>query len=159
MQEPNLRFRVLTKGSLIIALLLACSVCSNCRRKTPEPKPEQQPAESNVPDVAATVQSPPPAASSRIPLRILYVGLPNTQRQQDFVTFLGKHFTQVETADYNALREEQTGDCDVAIFDKDGLEWDALDINVSPRYSRATVTLGVPGAFWVRRVSRRMGYM
>ena len=74
-------------------------------------------------------------------------------------TFLGKHFKQVETADYNTFEEKQTKNCDVAIFDKDGLEWKPLNIRVSSRYSRATMSLGVPGAFWVRSVSRKMGYM
>ncbi len=87
------------------------------------------------------------------------MGLPDTERQKDFVTFLSGHFEQVDTADYFAFTEEQTRDCDVAIFDKDGLEWKSLDINVSGGYSRATVSLGVPGAFWIRRVSSRMGYM
>ena len=66
---------------------------------------------------------------------------------------------QVDTADYNAFDEEQTKDYDVAILDKDGIEWASLDINVSREYSRATVSIGVPGAFWIRRVSRKMGYM
>ena len=97
--------------------------------------------------------------SEKSDLRILYVGLPDTERQKDFVTFLGKHFKQVDTADYNAFDEEQTKDYDVAILDKDGIEWAALDIDVSREYSRATVSIGVPGAFWIRRVSRKMGYM
>ncbi|MHC4404178.1 MAG: hypothetical protein ACYTG0_31375 [Planctomycetota bacterium] len=101
----------------------------------------------------------PSASSGKIPLRVLYVGLPDAERQKDFVVFLGKHFKQVNTADYNAFTEEQTKDCDVAIFDKDGLEWKPLDINVSSGYSRATVSLGVPGAFWVRKVSPKMAYM
>ena len=81
---------------------------------------------------------------AKIPLRVLYVGLPGTERQKDFVTFLGKHFTQVDTANYNTFKEEQTRDCDVAILDKDGLEWAPLDIRVSSGYSRATVSLSVP---------------
>ncbi|MHC4241040.1 MAG: hypothetical protein ACYSU4_01470 [Planctomycetota bacterium] len=97
--------------------------------------------------------------SEKSDLRILYVGLPDTERQKDFVAFLGKHFKQVDTADYYAFTEEQTKDCDVAIFDKDGIEWAPLEIDVSDRYSRATVSIGVPGAFWVEKVSRKMGYM
>jgi len=92
-------------------------------------------------------------------LQILYVGLPDTERQKDFVAFLGKYFKEVDTVDYYAFTEEQTKDCDVAIFDKDGIEWASLKIDVSDKYSRATVSIGVPGAFWVRQVSRRMGYM
>ena len=97
--------------------------------------------------------------SEKSDLRILYVGLADTERQKDFVTFLGKHFKQIDTADYYAFTEEQTKDCDVAIFDKDGIEWAPLEIDVSDKYSRATVSIGVPGAFWVRKVSPKMGYM
>lgn len=97
--------------------------------------------------------------SRKLDLRVLYVGLQDTERQKDFVTFLGKHFKQVDTADYYTFEEEQTKDYDVAILDKDGIEWAALDIDVSHEYSRATVSIGVPGAFWIRRVSRKMGYM
>ncbi len=162
MEDQPTRFRILTRGFLTIGLLLAFSLCCGCRKETPEPapEPEQQSADSNVAETAKAAASQPPAASGKIPLRVLYVGLPDTERQNDFVTFLGEHFTQVDTADYNAFKEEQTKDCDVAIFDKDGLEWAALDIRVSPQYSRATVSLSVPGAFWVRSVSsRKMGYM
>jgi len=155
MKDQPMRFR----GLITIGLLLAFSLCWSCRKKTPEPEPEKQPADSNVAETATAIESQPPVASGKIPLRVLYVGLPDTERQNDFVTFLGKHFTQVDTADYNSFKEEQTKDCDVAIFDKDGLEWAPLDVDVSPQYSRATVSLGVPGAFWVRRVSRKMGYM
>lgn len=97
--------------------------------------------------------------SQNLDLRVLYVGLPDTERQTDFVEFLRQHFRQVDTADYNTFKEEQTKDCDVAIFDKDGLEWKSLDIRVSSQYSRSTISIGVPGAFWCRTVSSRMGYM
>lgn len=87
---------VLTRGFLTIGLLLACSLCWNCRKKTPEPQPEQQAADGSVAETATTVQSQPPAPSGKIPLRILYVGLPGTERQKDFLAFLGKHFTEVD---------------------------------------------------------------
>lgn len=159
MADQPMHFRTLTRIFFAISLLLASSLlCWSCRKKTPEPQPEQQVAGGSA-ETATTIASQPSAPPGKIPLRILYVGLPDTERKKDFVAFLGRHFTQVDTADYNAFEEEQTKDCDVAIFDKDGLEWAPLDIDVSPQYSRATVSLGVPGAFWVRRVSRKMGYM
>ncbi len=163
MNDQLIRLRAVMRTLLTVGVLLTMSPFWGCREKKPEPEPAEQVAESNAPEAVVettTVPKEQPAVSSgKIPLRVLYVGLPDTERQKDFVTFLGKHFTQVETADYNAFEEEQTKDCDVAIFDKDGLEWKALDIRVSSLYSRATVSLGVPGAFWVRRVSPKMGYM
>lgn len=144
-----------------VGLLLALSLCLGCRQA--EPGAQQQDAESNANDITVETATESKVRRSgspdKIPLRVLYVGLPDTERQKDFVSFLSGHFEQVDTADYGAFTEEQTQDCDVAIFDKDGLEWKSLDINVSGGYSRATVSLGVPGAFWIRRVSSRMGYM
>ena len=163
MIDKPVRLREVIRIVLTAGLLLAVSSCWGCRKKEPEPKPAEQVAESNAPETvvetASVPEEQPTASSGKIPLRVLYVGLPDTERQKDFVTFLGKHFTRVETADYNTFKEEQTKDCDVAILDKDGLEWKPLDINVSGQYCRATVSLGVPGAFWVRKVSQKMGYM
>ena len=163
MNDRLIRLKAVTRALLAAGVLLAMSPCWGCRDEKPEPEPAEQVAENNTPETvaeAATVPEEQPAVSSgKMQLRVLYVGLPDTERQKDFVTFLGKHFTQVETTDYNTFQEEQTKDCDVAIFDKDGLEWKPLDIRVSSRYSRATVSLGVPGAFWIRSVSRKMGYM
>ncbi len=148
MNDQLIRHEVVRRTLLAVGILLAISPCWS---KGSEPGP--------VAETKTAPQEQPAASPSKIQLRVLYVGLPDTERHKDFVTFLGKHFTQVETADYNTFKEEQTKDCDVAIFDKDGLEWKALNIRVSSRYSRATVSLGVPGAFWVRSVSRKMGYM
>ena len=163
MNDQLIRLKAMTRALLAVCVLLAMSPCWGCREKEPEPEPAERTAESNAPETVAETptvpQEQPAVLSGKIPLRVLYVGLPDTERQKDFVTFLGKHFTQVDTADYNTFEEEQTKDCDVAIFDKDGLEWKPLDIPVSSRYSRATVSLGVPGAFWVRSVSQKMGYM
>ncbi len=163
MNDQLIRLKAVMRTLLAASVLLAISSCWGCRDKEPEPEPAEQVAESSAPETVAettTVPQERPAVSpGKIPLRVLYVGLPGTERQKDFVTFLGKHFTQVDTGDYNTFQEEQTKDCDVAILDKDGLEWKPLDIRVSSRYSRATMSLGVPGAFWVRSVSRKMGYM
>ncbi|MHC4557915.1 MAG: hypothetical protein ACYTFW_17030 [Planctomycetota bacterium] len=146
MDKHTVRDRVLLVV-LTLWLVHALAIISGCKKKD-QPEDVQQ---AVGPDKIGTTE--------KFGLRILYVGLPDTERQKDFVEFLRKHFKQVDTADYNTFREEQTKDCDVAIFDKDGLEWKPLDINVSSQYSRATVSIGVPGAFWCRRVSSKMGYM
>ena len=162
MASQLLQFREAGYAFSAVGLLLAMALCFGCGEN--QPSSQQRLVESKRAIETAVEPAPepevqPPGLSGKIPLRILYVGLPETERQEDFVTFLSGHFEQVDTADYNAFTEEQTKDCDVAIFDKDGLEWKSLDIAVSSGYSRATVSLGVPGAFWIRRVSSRMGYM
>lgn len=146
MNKHTIRNRVLLVA-LTLWLVHALAITSGCKKKD---QPE---------DVQQAVGSEKIDTTGKFGLRILYVGLPDTERQRDFVEFLRKHFKQVDTADYNTFREEQTRDCDVAIFDKDGLEWKPLDINVSSQYSRATVSISVPGAFWCRKVSSKMGYM
>ena len=148
--------RKIVLAGLALWLVHALAISGGCKKK-------EQPADApQAIGPAGTEQVSAPErvnASGKVDLRILYVGLPNTERQKDFVDFLREHFEQVDTADYNTFTEEQTKDCDVAIFDKDGLEWKPLDINVSGYYSRATVSIGVPGAYWVRKVSSKMGYM
>ncbi len=147
---------------LATTLLLAASLYLGCRKEQPPTETQQQTTEQTTPP-QETVAEPQAetqlAASEKIPLKVLYVGLADTERQQDFVDFLGKHFEHVATADYNNFQESQTEDCDVAIFDKDGIEWRPLNIKVSDRYSRATMTIGVPGAFWCDRRRLKTGYM
>jgi hypothetical protein len=155
----------ITKRFVLAALALwlvhALATSGGCKKKE-EPADAPQaigPAKTENISASEKIDVDLAGAAGKLDLRILYVGLPNTERQKDFVEFLSRHFKQVDTADYNTFKEEQTKDCDVAIFDKDGLEWKPLDINVSSQYSRATISMGVPGAFWVRKVSSKMGYM
>lgn len=155
MNNLFIRSKTATCAILAAVAILSMSPCWG----DAEPEPAKQVAESDAPETKTAPKEQPATSPGKIPLRVLYVGVPDTGRQKDFVTFLAKHFTQVKTADYNNFKEEQTKDCDVAIFDKDGLEWKPLKISVSNRYSRATISLGVPGAFWIRSVSRKMGYM
>lgn len=150
--------RILLAASLLVVVLLHLG----CEKKQPAAEPQQevsnQLAASQGPLEEATAELEP-ATAGKIPLKILYVGLPDTERQKDFVDFLSDHFEQVEFADYYNFEEAKTEDCDVAIFDKDGIEWKPLEIKVSDRYSRATITIGVPGAFWCSRMDLKTGYM
>lgn len=104
-------------------------------------------------------------AVDKIPLRILYVGLPHTERQADFVSFLSRNFKEVKTVDLYAFKEEQTKDSDVVILDKDGIQWGSdggrplRDLQISAQYSRPTLSLGIPGAFWTDRMRLKTGYM
>ena len=145
--------------ALTLWLVFTLVILSGCKDKD-QPEDTQQAAEpQKIEHISASEKNKQGGTSEKLDLRILYVGLPGTERQKDFVEFLSQHFRQIDTADYNTFKEEQTKGCDVAIFDKDGLEWKPLDIEVSGQYSRATISIGVPGAFWCRRVSSKMGYM
>jgi hypothetical protein len=105
-------------------------------------------------------------AGDKIPLKILYVGLVNTERQKDFVSFFSDNFQEVKTADLYSFKEEQTNNSDVIILDKDGIQWanrdggkPLMDYPVSDQYSRPTISLGIPGAFWTDRMRLKTGYM
>jgi len=97
--------------------------------------------------------------SGKIGLRILYAGLPNTDRAKDFVDFLTTYFQQVETTDYNTFTGSHTADFDVAIIDHDGADTRAPRLRISRQYARATVTVGVPGAFLCSDLSLKTGYL
>ena len=89
----------------------------------------------------------------------MYAGLSNTDRSKDFVSFLKKHFRQVQTTDYNTFTGTHTADFDVAIIDYDGADTRSPRPNIRRQYARATVTMGVPGAFICSNLSLKTGYL
>ncbi len=110
----------------------------------------------------AAQKAPPP--DGKLPLRILYAGMPDTARQKDFVSFLGTHFVAVKSVDVKSFTETQAKDSDVVILDKDGIQWgsrggDPLsDLKLPETYTRATLSLGIPGAFLYNRMNLKPGY-
>ena len=105
-----------------------------------------------------------PSPESKISLRVLYVGMPGTARQKEFVSFLSKHFAQVKTVDVGSFTEQQADESDVVILDKDGIQWGGRggnplsDLKLPKDYSRATLALGIPGAFLYDRMRLKPGY-
>jgi len=103
-------------------------------------------------------------AEDKISLRILYAGMPDTARQKDFVSFLGKHFVEVKSVDVGSFTQEQAKDSDVVILDKDGIQWGSRgdkplrDLRLPKDYLRATLALGIPGAFLYDRMRLKPGY-
>lgn len=145
---------------LLLALIMTLSACK--KKTSPQAQDETQNglAES---DTQSQVQYE--TTDDKISLRILYVGLPNTERQKDFISFLSRNFTEVKTTDLYTFKEQQTKDSDVVILDKDGIQWGSRggkplrDLKVSNQYSRPTISLGIPGAFWTDRMRLKTGYM
>lgn len=113
-----------------------------------------------VPCVVAQEPSP----ESKIPLRILYAGMPDTARQQDFVSFLGRYFAEVKTVDVGSFKATQAENSDVVILDKDGIQWGdrgehpLFELRLGGDYNRATLALGIPGAFLYDRMNLKPGY-
>ena len=104
--------------------------------------------------------------SGKIPLKILYVGVEGTERSRDFVGFLNENFTEAKFANVRTFKEEQAKNSDVIILDKDGVEWGIsrvdfplTNITFSETYSKPTVSLGIPGAFFTDQMSLKTGYM
>ena len=145
---------------LLLALALALPAC----KKKESPQARDQTQNDSVKSVVQS-QSPQTIVGDKIPLKILYVGLPDTERQKDFVSFLSRNFIEVKTTGLDTFTEEQTKDSDVIILDKDGIQWASRggnplsDLRVSAQYSRPTLSLGIPGAFWTNRMRLKTGYM
>ncbi len=124
------------------------------------------PSESGTANsLASRPQIPETPPGEKVPLKILYVGLSETDREKDFVSFLSRHFTEVKSINLDAFKEDQTQGSDVVILDKDGIQWGSRggkplsDHGVSNGYTKPTVTLGIPGAFWASRMNLKTGYM
>ena len=103
--------------------------------------------------------------TEKMALKVLYVGVPDTERTKDFIAFLAENFNEVETTDVNAFKEAQTAGFDVVLLDKDGIEWGIsriehplAAIKFSEQYNRATISLGIPGAFFVDKMGLKPGY-
>ena len=137
-------------AALTIWFVFTLMIFVSCRKKE-QPEDTQQ--------AVPTEKTDKTDVSEKIGLRILYAGLPNTERSKDFVEFLAKHFKQVETTDYNAFKESETSGFDVTIIDYDGQDTRAPLPSISRQYSRATVTIGSPGADLGNRLSLKTGYL
>ena len=145
--------------ALSLWLVFGLAISGGCKKKEqPEEARQAVPAEESQ-QVPTAEEIDEIEVSEKIDLRILYAGLPNTERAKDFVDFLIKHFKQVETTDYNTFKGDKTAGFDVAIIDYDGVEFRAPRPNISRQYSRATVTMGVPGAFICSSLSLKTGYL
>lgn len=92
-------------------------------------------------------------------LRILYAGHPGSEREADFVEFLKPHFKEVGTGDLAAFTQSDAASFDVVILDYDGDGFEAPQPRLMPDYTRATVTVGVVGAFICGRRGLKTGYL
>jgi hypothetical protein len=95
----------------------------------------------------------------KIGLNVLYVGRPGSDREKDFKDFLNPNFELVKTADLGNFEENQAEKFDVVIFDYDGDAFNAPRPNISPAYSRPTVTVGVIGSLICDGQNIKQGYL
>ena len=108
-------------------------------------------------------------------LRILYAGRPGSDREKDFVQFLGQHFETVKTADLRAFTNHDAEDSDVAILDYDGDGFEAPRPKIMPRFlnegpkdsasparpwcTRPVITVGVVGGMMSLDWGLKTGYL
>ena len=156
----KLQKTTLLRYTTVILLLGIIFALPACKKKEPPA------ARQETPKAIVKSEEQQTTTGDKIPLKILYVGLVDTERQKDFVSFLSDNFAEVKSTDLYAFREEQTEGSDVVILDKDGIQWadrdggkPLADYRVSNQYSKPTITLGIPGAFWTSRMGLKTGYM
>jgi hypothetical protein len=97
--------------------------------------------------------------TSKIDLRVVYVGMPGPGRADDFVPFLGKHFAEVGHGDLAEFRESDADGYDVVILDYDGDGFKAPRPSLSRTYARPTVLVGVMGALLSGNLGLKTGYI
>jgi hypothetical protein len=146
MRKSTTKNKMVFSVVLVIYMAFVPIVFVGCKKD--QPQETQQAVKSRKTDT-----------SEKIDLCILYAGLRKTDRAKDFVGFLKKHFRQVETTDYNTFTGNNDADYDVAIIDYDGADTDAPRSRINRQHARATVTIGVPGAFLCSDLSLKTGYL
>lgn len=144
---------------VLIVCLFVIQTINGCKKKDQSEEVRQAVPEKETNKVSVSDEIKPVEVTGKIDLRILYAGLPDTDRAKDFIDFLSKHFKEVKTTDYNTFTGSESIDFDVAIIDYDGKDTSAPRAKVSRQYNRATITIGVPGAFLCSRLSLKTGYL
>lgn len=154
-----------THFNLIVFHVLYFSVIflilSGCKKKDQAQDVQEQEQVEQTQDVAVVEQNEMIGPDGKIKLRILCTTSPEEGRTDDFVSFLSKHFVKVDTTDYESFRQELAEDFDVVIIDY-GMERFGSPTptpQLSRYYSRATVTMGVPGSMVCRRLRLKPDYL
>ena len=145
--------------ALTLCLVVGIILPFGCKKKEPAQGSGREPSTETRKPAPAPERVYQADTGEKINLRVLYAGVPNSERAKDFTDFLAEHFEQVETADYNAFKEGQSTDFDVTILDYDGVNTRAPRPKISRDYAHATITVGVPGAFIGRSLSLKTGYL
>ena len=100
-------------------------------------------------------QEPPQLNRS---LKILYAGRPGSDREKDFVAFLKEHFDTVRTGDLREFKEADARNVDVTLLDWDNGVFKGPCPQLSERFSRPVITLGVHGGFICQQWQLKTGY-
>lgn len=119
------------------------------------------PAYSAEPPLASTSRTNAPVTltpDGKINLKLLYVGKPGSDREQEFVGFLRKHFREVKTGDWSRFDATHAESCDVLILDYPGDGFKAPSCQLPRDYPHPVVTIGVAGGLLLSRMGLKTGY-
>lgn len=146
----------------LFSLFVAMMIINGCKEKG-QSQVAQDTNDSQTATEVTTSESSGPAEtiaiSEKIKLKILYAGLLGTERAKDFTDFFNRYFEQVDSIDLYKFTESLAADFDVAVIDHNGVGFNVKLPAIPPDYSRATVTMGVPGAFICSRLSLKTSYL
>ncbi len=150
---------IIVLSALTLCLCFTLTISSGCKKKEQSEEAQQDVPAEQITQTTTSEQVVWVGASEKIDLRILYAGLLETDRAKDFVAFLAANFEKVETTDYLTFKGDESAGFDVAIIDHNGVAFRSPRPNISRQYTRATVTMGVPGAFICSNLSLKTGYL
>ena len=141
--------RILSLFALLGCTLFIC----NCKKHEPTPAPTKEPTTATIPAQETTF------SGEKIQLGIYYAGHPESEREKDFVNFLNRHFTKVQTGDLATFDGSQSEGFDVTIFDYDGDGFKSPRPQISRDFSRPVMTMGVTGAFICGNLNLKTNYL
>ncbi|MHC4170013.1 MAG: hypothetical protein ACYSWQ_23945 [Planctomycetota bacterium] len=144
--------------SVLPLVLMSVSLCGGTQKDASQ-NTQTRAAVTGYAKIVAAEPHELIGSDGKIKLRILLTISPKEGRTADFVAFLSKHFVKVETTDYESFREELADDFDVVIIDYGMTRPGTLTPELTPEYSRATVTLGVAGSMVCRRLRLKPDYL
>ncbi len=137
--------------------LVPLTVSVGCKKKDHSPDSQQVNSFSDLSRSSAEKRTD--GLTGKGDLRLLYVGIPGSDREKDFVKFLTQYYLTVENANYESFSENQARGFDVVIFDYDGTSTQSPMPHIPSTFSQATITMGVPGADISSRLNLKTGYL
>ena len=140
--------------AFFLLVLLTGGVLSPVGCKKQSPPPPKEPTATTP----ATTQTPT-ATAGTIGMSIYYAGHPGSEREKDFVDFLNKHFTKIETGDLAAFDGSQSEGFDVTILDYDGDGFKSPRPRIAHTFTKPVMTMGVTGAFICGQRSLKTDYL
>lgn len=113
--------------------------------------------------LATALPAQQPAPQNPVDLAVLYVGSADSQRTDDFTTFLRQHFARVGTAVYAQFQAAEADPYDVVVLDVEmHPKENSIGIGPQPKlpagYARATVLISGPGVIVAEKLGCKIDW-